>query len=172
MKLLHCIFSTKKFLTILIIMSCILFSSCHDEYRKTLHSIDADNIKTYAAASEISSDKGFNNDGTVIYIFTDLKKSEISKVIDESQKWNIYTPDTPVNLLLYGGQYDSTYYSPLTDFNQTISDGYYYFVDRQNSKSNYDITDILEIYDRNSINCILAIIDTNTDTLYYFQYNS
>ena len=93
-------------------------------------------------------------------------------MIDESQKWNIYTPDTPVNLLLCGGQYDSTYYSPLTDFNQTISDGYYYFVDRQNSKSNYDITDILEIYDRNSINCILAIIDTNTDTLYYFQYNS
>lgn len=134
--------------------------------------VDADEIKTYNVTTKTSSDKGFHNDGVTTYVFSNLQKAEINQVIDNNATWNIYSSDAPINLLLYGGQYDDIYYSPVTKLDSTLSEGYYYFIDQQNNKTIYDMTDIIALYDRSSMNFILALIDVSENKLYYFQYNS
>lgn len=172
MKLTNSIFHSKIHITVLTLMFCLIFCSCNDPYYNILHSIHADAIKTYSVADKSTSDRGFHNDGSTFYIFSNLHASEISQVIDNNAVWTAYSSDAPINLLLHGGQYEDVYYNALTEFTSTILDGYYYFIDMQNTKSNYDIADIIALYNRASIDYILAVIDISTNTLYYFQFNS
>lgn len=134
--------------------------------------IYADEIKTYSVTTLILSDRGIHNDGSTVYEFSNLQKSEIDKVLNNNTTWSVYSPDSPINLLLYGGEYDDVYYNPIIKFDTKILKGYYYFIDIQNKKANYNMLDIVELYNRGSIDYVLAIIDVSTNKLYYFQYNS
>ncbi len=174
MKFAYCIFQSKVCVTTLIIICyiCILFCGCNDVYQETLLKIDASAIKTYDVTVKSSSDRGFHNDGSTIYVFSNLQKSEINQVICNNATWDAYSPDSPINMLLYGGKHNGSYYNPITKFDSTLLEGYYYFIDMQNTKANYTTKDIVELYNRSSINYILAIIDISVNKLYYFQYNS
>jgi len=51
-----------------------------------------------------------------------------------------------------------------------IENGYYYFIDRHNeSKNKYDDTDL---NNRSSYNYTLAIIDLNTNIIYYYEFDT
>lgn len=167
-----CYFRPKVRLSLLIAICCLLFCGCNDEYQETLHRIHADEIKTYSVTARDVSDREFHNDGSTVYEFSNLQKSEIDEVLNNNTAWGEYCLDSPVNLLLYGGKYDSVYYSPITMIDAEISDGYYFFVDLQNEKENYSLLDIVELYNRASMDYVLAIIDVSANKLYYFQYNS
>lgn len=78
-----------------------------------------------------------------------------------------------LSLMFYGGERDGMYY----DFNLAdeanmpkVEHGFYYFQDRH-SKSTDSSSDV-EIFDRGSYNFSLAVYDSDTDRLYYFELDT
>lgn len=163
-----------KYKIIILLTAVVLilgFVIGNNRYEKALSSIEAGNIKTYTLMYA-NEDRGSHYDGYTEYVFSDLKLSEIQKTVGSGAKWKKYSSESPINILLYGGERDGIYFSNIINFDLNISEGYYFFSDKQNSKTNYSEDDIAEIYSRASINFVLAIIDTYERQLYYFRYDT
>ena len=121
---------------------------------------------------------GFHGDGMkdVVLSFSD----DLSGQIVGSDGWKPLPLSQNLTALVYGIRWesdDATYQvGPyLTDDNNNpvipqIENGYYYFLDRHSkSVDSYDDSDVLE---RHSYNFTIAIYDSNTDTLYYAEYDT
>lgn len=121
---------------------------------------------------------GFHGDGIscVALRFDDGKTAE---QIKESGKWRPFPLDETVKALVYGVTYkDGTEAYSVGPYLQDedgkalipeIKNGYYLMIDRQEGKSGAAEAGLLE---RASMNFSLGIYDTDSDTLYYCEYDS
>ena len=118
-------------------------------------------------------DTHFIADGEV-YITLDCsnKSKYISKQISN---WNKLPLSDNLKIELYGGYEDeSTYRTGILEDNEdytmpVISNGYYYFVDKQNKEAEKHSDKYLLDDDRYSFNYYIAIYDIDTNKLYYIE---
>jgi len=114
---------------------------------------------------------GFHNDGERIIVIKyndDCANSMLSNIQD-NDKWSKFPMDENLNFLIYGGNKGDMYYG--YEFAKKvgipkIEHGYYYFFNKQ---SNDQDTDILN---SPSLNFVIAMFDSDSNTLYYFEVDT
>ncbi len=123
---------------------------------------------------------GFHGDGTM-FIALRFSDDEVLDEIRESGEWNAFPLDETVETLIYGTEYMSEdgeewfQYGPYVtddDFNPLfpkVENGYYRLIDRYEPLPDEEDTDIL---DRYSFNFTLGVYDTDTDILYYCEFDT
>ncbi len=123
---------------------------------------------------------GFHGDGTT-FIALRFSDDEVLDEIRESGEWNAFPLDETVEALIYGTEYVSEDgkewsqngpYVTDDDFNPLfpeVENGYYRLIDRYDPSSDEAESDIL---DRYSFNFTLGIYDTDTDILYYCEFDT
>ena len=125
-----------------------------------------------------NSHGGFHGDGMRVVELA--FSSDLSGQIVGSDNWKPLPLSQNLTALVYGLRWesdDATYQvGPyLTDDNNDpvipqIENGYYYFLDRHSkSVDSHDDSDVLE---RHSYNFTIAIYDSDTDTLYYVEFDT
>ncbi len=123
---------------------------------------------------------GFHGDGTT-FIALQFSNDEVLDEIRESEEWSSLPLDETVEILIYGKEYESEdgedffQYGPYVtddDFHPLfpeVENGYYCLIDRYTPSPDEKETGIL---DRYSYNFTLGIYDTDTDILYYCEFDT
>ena len=114
---------------------------------------------------------GFVGDGSYYLILdcSDNTEDALSIVAD----WNELPLSENLNLIMYGGEKDGkTYGYDLSEeaHMPVIENGYYYFEDRHSEAK--DVSDDSELFSRASYNFSLAVYDSETNRLYYFEFDT
>lgn len=126
-----------------------------------------------SSGDEISasdSHGGFHGDGTT-YIVLNFSDNKVLEQIEANTQWKKFPLDETVKALVYGISNEAGSIGPfLNDGNggplvPEIRNGYYLLIDRHTDKG----TDILS---RGSFNFTLGLYDTDTDTLYYCEFDT
>lgn len=125
----------------------------------------------FTVISEADSHGGFHGDGDSCIVLD--CSGDRDKALEIVSDWNALPLSENLQLIMYGGENGTAYYA----FNLAeeagiplISNGYYRFCDRHSQSSNSaDDSDLLS---RASYNFSLAIYDTDTDTLYYYEFDT
>jgi len=111
---------------------------------------------------------GFHGEGERIIVikYNDDSINSMLSNIQDSGKWSEIPLDENLNLLMYGGRKGDTFYQ--NEFAKKagipkIEHGYYYFINKQTNDQN---TDILN---SPSLNFAIAMFDSDSNTLYYFE---
>ncbi len=123
---------------------------------------------------------GFHGDGAT-FIALRFSNDNVLEEIRESGEWSAFPLDETVEILLYGTEYESEdgtefiQYGPYVtddDFNPIfpkVENGYYRLIDRYEPSPDEEETDIL---DRYSYNFTVGVYDTDTDILYYCEFDT
>lgn len=149
-----------------------------DYTHHVLKKIELQNLSSYSIIYKANSKEGFGHDGTE-YVVLKINVIEAKRCIAESQKWKpLGNEYNAIASILYGGEISDVFYS---SFIQEIPDEYipditaeclYCFIDYQNVCEEYSEENILKLYQRNSVNFTLALINVNEEKLYYISYAS
>lgn len=114
---------------------------------------------------------GFHGDGERIIVikYNNDSAGSILSNIQDNGKWSEFPLNEDLNLLVYGGKKGDMYYvsecAKKVGIPQ-IEHGYYYFVNKQ---TNNQDTDILL---SSSQNFVIAMFDSDNNTLYYFEQDT
>lgn len=118
---------------------------------------------------------GFLGDGDMV-VKLSFSDTDCLNRIKESSAWKPLPLTKNLEAFVYGATYYGCYNAPYihdSDYNPVvpkIENGYYCFVDRHSrSKDKKDDSPLLNRY---SINCSLAIYDTDTNLLYYLELDT
>ena len=118
---------------------------------------------------------GFLGDGEMV-VKLSFSDTDCLNRIKESSAWNPLPLTKNLEAFVYGAVIYGCNYEPCIhdeDYNPVvpkIENGYYCFVDRHSqSKDKKDDSPLLNRY---SINCSLAIYDTDTNLLYYLELDT
>lgn len=118
---------------------------------------------------------GFHGDGKT-YVVLSFSDDTVQDQIASSTVWNPLPLSENLAALVYGLSTSDSIIGPyLTDEDNqpiipAIENGYYFFLDRHSESTNpHDDTDVL---DRASFNFTIAIFDTDTNTLYYVEFDT
>lgn len=156
----------KIFLLCLLLLSVLVAAMCADG--KTYFGFRE---KDFTLIQREDNHGGFHGDGTACVILDCSENREQARELVADWK-ELPLPEN-LNLMFYGGERDGVYY----DFDLAqqanmpkIERGFYCFQDRH-SKSTDSSSDA-EIFDRGSYNFSLAVYDSNTDRLYYFELDT
>ena len=133
------------------------------------------NLNTKIISGDITKSEdthgGFHNDGERIIViqYNDDSANTILSNIQENGKWNEFPMDENLNFLIYGGKKGDMYYG--YEFAKKagipkIEHGYYYFLNKQ---TNNQDTDVLN---SPSLNFVIAMFDSDSNTLYYFEVDT
>ncbi len=113
---------------------------------------------------------GPHGDGQT-YTSISFDSDKTAKEISQNSLWKPFPLSENINTLIYGSPEEET--GPIFETEKQepifpeIKNGYYYFLDKQAEKENmYDDAHVLDD-DRYSFNFVIAIYDTDTDTLHY-----
>ncbi len=109
-----------------------------------------------------------NGDGDIVIIL-DCENNSLNF---RNNDWKKLSLTKNIELRIYGGEKDGIRYegSISEDYDiPVISNGYYYFVDKQNKKSEKHNDKYLLDDERYSYNYYIAIYDLDTDKLYYIE---
>lgn len=127
--------------------------------------------KDFSVVEQEDSHGGFHGDGTA-YVILDCSQNR-EKALELIADWNALPLSENLNLMFYGGERDGVYY----DFDLAqqanmpkVEHGFYYFQDRHRKST--DSSSDVDIFDRGSYNFSLAVYDTDTDRLYYFELDT
>lgn len=119
---------------------------------------------------------GFHGDGYTYTVVTFLENPPADQIA-ESSDWKKLPLDETLMALIYGVQGDGWSQGPYlaeTSGGQPlfpeIQNGYYFFLDRHKDSANPK--DSEGLLDRASVNCTIALYDTDADTLYFCEYDS
>lgn len=105
---------------------------------------------------------GFHNDGCK-QVVIQCSDDSITEEMETNEHWRKLPLTDNLSEFLYK-PYDDSLEIP------EIENGYYYFIDRHSESNNpYDDTDLL---DRHSYNFTIAIFDTDTNSLYFVEYDT
>lgn len=156
----------KKILCSLFVI-CALCSGCGNKQSKIFKSIELDDSKC-KIEKEIDSHGGFHGDGDYFARIecSDIDYNELSK------NWKKLPLSEPLVKVTEMEQCDDKGCFNIYDkFSiPVVENGYYYFIDRQNdSKNKFDDT---ELNNRSSWNFTLAILDTDTGIIYYYELDT
>ena len=149
-----------------IIAVCVVLSSCSSAE-------DYFGFKTdvFTVVEEKDTHGGFHGDGSY-YLVLDCsdKREEATELIRD---WTPLPLSENLQLMMYGGEKDGVNYG----YNLAeeahwpiINNGVYKFIDRQIRAG--DKSDDSYLLDRYSFNFSVAVYDLDTDTLYYFEYDT
>lgn len=125
----------------------------------------------FIVLDEADTHSGFHGDGSYHLILDCSENKE--KATEILSKWIELPLLENLALIMYGGEKDGISYG----YNlakeaeiPTIENGYYYFCDKH-AKST-DNKNASALFDRGSFNFSLAIYDSDTDKMYYFEYDT
>lgn len=125
----------------------------------------------FTLVSETDTHGGFHGDGMYCLILDCADNSE--KAAELLQGWNALPLPENLQLIMYGGTKDGVYYAyhlaKLASIPE-IRNGFYSFTDR--SSESIDPHDPSALLDRYSFNFSLGLYDADTDTMYYFEYDT
>jgi len=157
-------------LIIVTIIFCLIFTSC-----STVGSGQTDyfGFKTsvFTVVDETDTHEGFLGDGSYYLILDCSEETEQAKEL--IKEWKALPLTENLQIIMYGGEKDGVSYG----YNlaeeahwPTITNGVYKFVDRQ-SKAD-DKSDDTNLFNRYSYNFSVAVYDLDTNTLYYFEFDT
>ena len=129
------------------------------------------NIEVFTVVEEKDTHDGFLGDGEYYLILDCSEKVEQAKEIIEDWKPLPFTEN--LQLVMYGGEKNGKYYGyELVEYANwpVINNGVYKFLDRHSET--VDPSDDTDLIDRASFNFSVAVYDLDTNTLYYFEYDS
>lgn len=155
---------------IVIALFCLLLSGCilknnPNKYLKKSIGIDISSCKII---KNEDAHGGFLGDGTYFIKATCSKSDEILKQIS---KWKELPLSKNLSVALYGtDEEDSKEGYWLIDEIPEIKNGYYYFKDRYADYE--DREDDKELFNRYSFNFTIAVYDTDTNILYYYEMDT
>lgn len=152
------------------IIVCIVFSSC-----STVGSGQSEyfGFKTsvFTVIDENDTHGGFHGDGSYYLILDCSEKRE--QAMELIKDWTLLSLTENLQLIMYGGEKDGVNYV----YNLAeeahwpiINNGVYKFVDRHSEA--VDKSDDTELFNRYSFNFSIAAYDLDTNTLYYFEFDT
>ena len=126
--------------------------------------------KDFVIIEEEDTHGGFHGDGTY-YLIMDCSDNK-EKASEILKGWNALPLTENLRWLIYGGEKNGkTRYGLYDEVHiPEIEKGYYMFLDRHMEST--DSKDDTGIFDRSSYNFSFAIYDSDTDTFYYFDYDT
>ena len=127
--------------------------------------------KDFILIEESDTHGGFHGDGWYRLILDCSENRE--QTLKNVRSWEPLPLSENLDLILYGGEKDGVTYSyHLAEKAKIpkIRNGYYRFCDRHSEST--DSSDDSELFDRSSFNFSLAVYDSDTDRLYYFEFDT
>lgn len=125
----------------------------------------------FTILDEVDTHGGFHGDGSY-YLILDCSKNK-EKATEILSEWIELPISENLELIMYGGEKDGISYG----YNLAkeaeipeIENGYYYFCDRHPEST--DSKDTSALFDRGSFNFSFAIYDSDTDKMYYFEFDT
>ena len=98
---------------------------------------------------------------------------DMLEALEVIMDWKKLPLSENLNLIMYGGEKDGVIYAHNLSSEAhmpKIENGYYIFEDRHSESS--DSKDDSELFERFSYNFSIAIYDTDTDRMYYFEFDT
>ena len=132
------------------------------------------NVRSGEVLVESDTHGGFHGDGLLFAAFS-FSDDSISRQIANDNDWSPLPWSHKLTTLAYGSGTAAIRNGPyLTDGNGTpvlpaVQNGYYFFYDRHSQAE--DPRDESAVF-RGSFNFTLALYDTDTDTLYYVEFDT
>ncbi len=163
----------KKFICMLLLLSmtfalCACGGDTNDDNDKTINSISK--LLNIEMTEKCLIESNESENGFVTVKIEDEKTDSEIKT-----EWNELPLTENLTALIYGIESDTSSVGPYITKDDVplfpeIENGYYYFVDQHTEST--DSKDDTEIFDRNSFNLVIAIYDTDTNRLYYCQFDT
>lgn len=125
----------------------------------------------FTVVDEADTHGGFHGDGSY-YLILDCSENR-EKALENVKGWKELPLSKNLNIIMYGGEKDGmTYGYNLAEEAKIpeIKNGYYYFFDRHSEST--DASDDTNLLARASFNFTLAIYDSDTDRMYYFEFDT
>lgn len=127
--------------------------------------------RDFSVMEELDTHGGFHGDGSYRLILDcSGNKQEALEIVSG---WTPLPLSENLALILYGGFKDGMWYGYhlAEEANiPPIKNGYYIFMDRHSDS--VDRADDSELFDRTSFNFSFAIYDSDTDIMYYFEFDT
>lgn len=127
--------------------------------------------KDFSVVEEIDTHGGFLGDGSYCLILDCSGNRE--NALEQVKNWNKLPLSENLNLVMYGGEKDGISYGyNLAEEARIprVENGYYIFNDR--SSESKDSADDSELFNRYSFNFSIAVYDSDTDRMYYFEFDT
>lgn len=156
-------------LIISILCIAVIFTSCDGQSTEKIikNEIGVD-ISGCIIESDKDSHTGFLGDGeTLVTIDCSQNKDEI---LNQISGWNKLPLTENLQIVMYGDNEGNGYRLAYENGIPEITDGYYKFINRHDeAKSKSSDSGMLEAY---SMNFTLALYDSETDIMYYYEFDS
>ena len=121
----------------------------------------------FSVVEEEDTHGGFHGDGTFYLTLDCSQNKEVAMELVNS--WNAFPLSQNLQTILYGSETRSSLLAEETNFPE-IKNGYYYFCDRHSEST--DASDDTNLFSRASYNFTLMIYDSETDRLYYVEFDT
>lgn len=159
----------RKALVIIFVICLIALSICYAKTQQDdyvgFHKRD------FSVVAEQDTHGGFHGDGSYYSILDCSSNTETALELVSS--WNALPLSENLDLIMFGGEKDGmTYGYNLSEkaHMPRIENGYYYFMDRHSEA--IDPSDDSSLFGRASFNFTLAMYDSDTNVLYYFEFDT
>lgn len=134
------------------------------------------NIPKYTSIYQDSSEDGFLGDG-FSYASISFDEEHVKQLINEIEKndsWRKFPLSDQLATFIYGYEdetevIESVVKADVEDF-PNIDNGYWFFKD--NNNKNGDPYNDTHLFNRNSFNCMIGILDTDTNILYFYNLDT
>lgn len=134
-------------------------------------------ISSCEILQEKDSHDGFLGDGQT-FVELQITNKECSKIVrNMTNKWNALPLTENLSIAVYGKETETEQRMPLLidekkglSLIPAIKNGYYYFEDR--FEDGFDSSDDSHIFERNSYNFTLVILDQDKNHIYYVEYDT
>ena len=161
-----------KFAKIIIvtIIACLFLTSCNTAGNGQTEYFGF-KTSVFTVVDEKDTHGGFHGDGSYYLILDCLEKTEHAEEL--IKEWKPLPLTENLQLIMYGGEKDGVNYA----YNLAeeahwpiITNGVYKFVDRHSEAINK--SDDTNLFNRYSYNFSVAVYDLDTNTLYYFEFDT
>ena len=164
-----------KYIFLLLIFFCLL-TGCYSQalYKKISATLGI-KIPANVKIEYEDTHGGFHGDGETFakIEFDAFQAEEILRQIESLESCHELHLSANLHLIMYGGEKDNVEY--IYNFAKKfgiphIKKGYWFFIDRHDKSTSPEKDE--DIFERSSFNFTLAIYDTDTNTLYYFELDT
>lgn len=121
----------------------------------------------FTVVEEEDTHGGFHGDGTYSLALDCSQNKEVAMQLIKS--WNAFPLSENLQTILYGSDARSSLLAEESNIPE-ITNGYYYFCDRHSEST--DACDDTNLFSRASYNFTVMIYDSNTDRLYYIEFDT
>ena len=155
---------------IVVIVGCLFFAS----FRMVVigqYKYFGFKASAFTIIDEYDTHGGFHGDGTY-YLVLDCSENT-AQAMELNKEWKPLPFTENLQIIMYGGEKNGVSYG----YNlaeeahwPVIHNGVYKFVDRHSEA--IDKADDTNLFNRHSFNFSIAVYDLDTDTLYYFEFDT